>query len=154
MTRSVLLASLALSPALLHAQATSPAQTASPNVIQARFSAPAAIKPAAAPKDSPSAVRVSTGIVSPKLIKSVDIIPTPGVSAHLVSIDTTVVVTLVVDETGKPSNLAISKSGGAVLDKEVLDAVSQFRYLPGTLDGQRFALPVRLEVLVQHGGLY
>jgi len=153
MTRSVFIAALALSPALLHAQATSPGQTASPNVIQARFAAPAAIK-SAAPKDSPSAVRVSTGVVGPKLLKSIDLIAAPGIHSRLVANDTTVVVSMVVDETGKPSNLAISKSAGAVIDKEVLDAVSQFRYQPGTLDGQPYALPVRLEVLIQHGAQY
>ena len=153
MTRSVLLAALALTPTLLHAQAISPAQTAKPNVIQARSFAPAAIKPATA-ADSGSPVRVSTGIVGPKLVKSVDLATTAGTHSRLVANDTTVVVSMVVDETGKPCSLAISKSAGTVIDKEVLDAVSQFRYQPGTLDGQPYALPVRLEVLIQHGAQY
>jgi len=149
MTRSVLLAALALTPTLLHAQAISPAQTAKPNVIQARSFAPAAIKPATA-ADSGSPVRVSTGIVAPKLIRKSDINAISGLSEAFIPGDTTVVVNMTVDATGKPKDLSIAQGSGPVVDQEVLNAVSQFRFQPGTLDGQPFALPVRLEVLIQH----
>jgi TonB family protein len=150
MTRSVLLAALALTPTLLHAQAISPTQTANPNVLQARSFAPAAIKPATA-ADSGSPVRVSTGVVAPKLIKKSDMNAIPGLFETFIPGDVTVVVSMTVDATGKPTDLSIAQGSGPVVDQEVLTAVSQFRFQPGTLDGQPFALPVRLQVVIQHG---
>ena len=149
MKRSVIMAALALTPSLLHAQATSPAQTASHTVLEARATAPAAISAAPA-KDSGSSVRVSTGIVAPKLIKKADINAIAGLSEAFIPGDTTVVVSMTVDATGKPTNLAIAQGFGPVVDQEVLKAVSQFRFEPGTLDGQPFALPVRLQVVIEH----
>lgn len=149
MTRSVLLAALALSPALVHAQATSPAQTAAPQVLQARATPPAAIKTATV-TDSASAVRVSTGVVAPKLIKKADVSAMSGLSDAFIPGDVTVVVSMTVDATGKPTDLSIAQGFGPVVDQEVLTAVSQFRFQPGTLDGQPFALPVRLQVVIQH----
>ena len=46
--------------------------------------------------------------------------------------------------------MTIEQGFGPVVDQEVLKAVSQFRFEPGTLDGQPFALPVRLQVVIQH----
>jgi len=149
MTRSVFLAALALTPALVHAQATSPAQTATPQVLQARATPPAALKTATA-ADSGSSVRVSTGVVAPKLIKKADVNAIPGLAEAFIPGDATVVVNMTVDATGKPTDLSIAQGFGPVVDQEVLNAVSQFRFQPGTLDGQPFALPVRLEVLIQH----
>jgi len=149
MKRSVIMAALALTPSLLHAQATSPAQTASHTVLEARATAPAAISAAPA-KDSGGSVRVSTGIVAPKLIKKADINAIAGLSEAFIPGDTTVVVSMTVDATGKPTNLAIAQGFGPVVDQEVLKAVSQFRFEPGTLDGQPFALPVRLQVVIEH----
>ena len=150
MMRSSILAALALTPVLVHAQAPSPAQTAAPTVLQARYSAPAAIKPASG-KDSSASIRVSTGIVAPKLIEKFNLNTIPGLDSAFVPNDVTVVVSMVVDATGKPTNLSIAKGAGPVVDQEVLASVSQYRYQPGTLDGQPYALPVRLEVIIQHG---
>jgi TonB family protein len=149
MTRSLFLAALALTPALVHAQSTPPAQTATPTVLQARVAAPANVKSVPG-KDSSSSIRVSTGIVAPKLIKKLDLTNLPGLNSAIIAKDVTVVVDLVVDPTGKTGNLSIEKSAGTIVDQEVLAAVSQFRYQPGTLDGQSFAVPVRLEVFIQH----
>ena len=150
MKRSIFVATLALTPALLHAQATLPAHTGSQNVLQARAAAPAAIK-SAVDKNSTSTVRVSTGVVAPKLIKSVNLTAADGLHAQLLANDATVVVTMTVDASGKPSNLAIAQSANPVVDKQVLEAVSQYRYQPGTLDGVPYELPVRLQVVIQHG---
>ena len=153
MKRSIFVATLALTPALLHAQATLPAHTGSQNVLQARAAAPAAIM-SAVDKNSTSTVRVSTGVVAPKLIKSVNLTAADGVHDQLLANDATVVVTMTVDATGKPANLAIAKSANPVVDKQVLEAVSQYRYQPGTLDGIPYELPVRLQVVIQHGTQY
>jgi TonB family protein len=156
MKRSIFVATLALTPALLHAQVASPAQTA--NTIQARLTAPAAIKAAAdknsADKNSPSTLRVSTGIVAPKLLNKADLVSVAGMHDRLLANDATVVVNLVVDATGKPSDLSIAQGSNPIIDKEVLESVAKYRFQPGTLDGQPYALPVRLQVNIQHGVQY
>ena len=149
MKRSVIMAALALTPSLLHAQATSPAQTATPSVLSARATAPAPIKTAPA-ANSGSSVRVSTGVVAPKLIKKSDITAIAGLAEAFIPGDTTVIVSMTVDAAGKPTDLSIAQGFGPVVDQEVLTAVSQFRFEPGTLDGQPFPLPVRLQVVIQH----
>ena len=148
MTRSVLLAALALSTSLIPAQAASPAHLAIPNVVLARAVAPAVYSAASAAEMGP--IRVSTGVVAPKLIKSAGFPAIAGLSEAFIPGDTTVVVSLTVDAKGKPTNVTIEQGFGPVVDQEVLKAVSQFRFEPGTLDGQPFALPVRLQVVIQH----
>jgi TonB family protein len=59
------------------------------------------------------------------------------------------VVEMMVDETGKPTNLHVVKSFSPLLDHQVLQAVSQFRYKPGTLNGQPTAFPVKLHYTIE-----
>jgi outer membrane biosynthesis protein TonB len=56
---------------------------------------------------------------------------------------------MTVDATGKPLNLKILRSLGPLMDHNVLAAVSQYRFTPGTLDGQPTAIPVNLEVVLR-----
>jgi TonB family protein len=158
MKRTIFVAALALTPALLQAQATTPAQTSSPAVLSARLAPVADIKAAAAnaapAASAPSTVRVSTGVVAPKLLNPLAFANTAENRAHVAANEVTVVVTLTVDETGKPQQVAVSKSADAVLDQQVVAAISQARFKPGTLDGEPFALPVRLRVVVERGTEY
>jgi TonB family protein len=151
MKRSIFAATLLLTPALLHAQASAPAQT-----LQAHIAPVAAINAAAsaAPAASAPAIRVSTGVVGPKLVHSVDLTSDGALHNHLTSNEVTVVVDMTVDENGKPENLVIGQSAGDVVDKAVLAAVSQYRFKPGTLDGQVTALPVALKVIIERGAQY
>jgi TonB family protein len=133
-----------------------PAQTSSNTVLQARIAPIADIKAAAnaAPAAASSNVRVSTGVVAPQLLQPVSLPAASQNMIHVASKDTTVVVTMTVDATGKPTELAIAKSAGDSLDRRVISAISQARFKPGTLDGQPCALPVRLSVVVEHGTEY
>jgi TonB family protein len=143
--RNVIVATaLALSPIVLHAQATSPAQ---PQVLQSKLVQPSDFK-ADANGTSTAPVRVTTGVAAPKLIHTVDVSP-DGDWAWITPVDKKVVVGMVVDETGKPSDLKIVQSAGAATDKNVLAAVSQYRFKPGTLDHQVIAVPVNLEVVIR-----
>ena len=154
--RKAILATLALSPMLLHAQANSPAQTpssANGPVLQSKVVAPKTFVASAATDSSPtSSRRVSTGVTAPKLISTVEIPSVNEFPRSLVNQDKTVVVSMIVHENGKPSDLAIVRSGGAALDKNVLAAVSQYRFKPGTLDNQPTAIPVNLEITLVHAG--
>jgi outer membrane biosynthesis protein TonB len=53
---------------------------------------------------------------------------------------------MVIDETGKPTDLRIVKSAGPIVDKNVLESVSQYRFQPGTVSSQPVAFPLNLEI--------
>jgi TonB family protein len=115
---------------MLHAQASSPAPTQIANN-----------------GSEPQIKRVSTGVVPPKLIYTVDVQADATTSKFLTG-DTKVVVGMVVDKTGKPEDLKIVSSGNPVVDASVLNAVSQYRFTPGTVSNQPIASPVNLEVVI------
>jgi len=60
-----------------------------------------------------------------------------------------VVVDLTVDESGKPTNLKVVKSADPFTDRGVLDAVSQYQFQPGTLDGTKVAVPVTIAYTIK-----
>ena len=152
--RNVVMAILVLTPSLLHAQANTPAQP----VLQAHFAASSTL-PAADTKNAPAAatpspVRISTGVVAPRLLKPVEISSLPGSHENLLANDAVVVISMTVDANGNIVNPTIAQSANATLDQQVLAALGQTRYQPGTLDGQPYPLPVRLQVTVQRGTRY
>ena len=146
--RRVIVATLLLSPIVLHAQANSPAQ---PKVLESKLVQPSEFVNPAESNGTPTVapVRVTTGVGAPKLIHTVNISP-DGNWAWMGPIDKKVVVAMIVDETGKPSDLKIVQSAGVDVDKNVLAAVSQYRFKPGTLNHQAIAVPVNLEVLIRN----
>jgi TonB family protein len=153
--RSVIVATLALTPMLLHAQANSPAQTQSSpasTTLQSKLVQPNELNGSEAVARSTAPVRISTGVGEPKLIHTVTIEADSDRVPNGFTFDRKTVVELTVDATGKPSNLKILKSLGPVMDHNVLSAVSQYRFTPGTLDGQPTAIPVNLEVILRSPG--
>jgi TonB family protein len=154
--RKVILAALALSPTLLHAQANSPTQPLPSNapVVQSKLNQPTDLGNAAGSdaNNTPALTdaRVSTGVISPKLLHSVSVSTEGDLVAALPNFERVAIVDLVVDEDGKPSDLKVTKSVGPAMDKNVLAAVSQFRFKPGTLDNQPTAVPVALEVILRN----
>jgi TonB family protein len=154
--RSVIVATLALTPMLLHAQANSPAQpqtSGTSTTLQSKHIRPNDI--VASEADHAAAhvatpLRVSTGVGAPKLIHTVAIVSDSDSIATGFNIDKKTVVEMTVDATGKPTDLKIVGSLGPVLDRNVLTAVSQYRFAPGTLDGQPTAVPVNLQVTLRN----
>jgi hypothetical protein len=153
--RKVIVAALALTPMLLHAQANSPAQTQSSpasTTLQSKLVEPNELNASEAVAHTTTPLRISTGVAAPKLIHTVAIesdsswIPTGFV------FDRKTVVEMTVDATGKPSNLKIVRSLGPVMDHNVLSAVGQYRFSPGTLDGAPTSVPVNLEVILHTSG--
>ena len=131
--RKLIVAILSLSSVMLHAQASSPAQT------QVATNGPA-----------PQVKRISTGVIAPKLIYTVDVVADSTGTARLLSNDCKVVVNMIVDKTGKPYDLKVVKSAGAGVDASVLAAVSQYRFTPGMVSNQPIATPLNLEVLISN----
>ncbi|WP_263365042.1 energy transducer TonB [Edaphobacter bradus] len=149
--RRFLAAALALSPALLHAQANSPAQPqTSATVLESKLTAPAEIT-GAAETAATAPVRVTTGVTAPRLIHTVAISSSSESLAFRSGIDRQAVVSLLVDEKGVPSNPKIVLSAGADIDNNVLEAVKQYRFQPGSLNHHPTAVPVNLHITIQNG---
>jgi outer membrane biosynthesis protein TonB len=154
--RKVIVATLALTPMLLHAQANSPAQTqSSPSstTFQSRLIQPTELNASEADHTTirtTTPLRVSTGVIAPKLISTVEIESDSYRAPNGFTIDRKTVVAMTIDATGKPSDLKIVGSLGPAMDKNVLTAVSQYRFTPGTLDGEPTAVPVNLEVVLRN----
>ena len=152
--RRVIVAALALTPMLLHAQANSPAKTQSlspSSTLQSKLVQPAEINGSEAAHTT-APVRVSTGVGAPKLIHTVAIEADSNWVPTGFTFERKAVVEMTVDATGKPSNLKIVKSLGPAMDHNVLAAVGQYRFAPGTLDGAPTAVPVNLNVVLRTSG--
>jgi hypothetical protein len=152
--RKVIAATLALTPMLLHAQANSPAQTQSsdaPASLHSKLIEPKEFNSSEADHGIThvAPLRISTGVIAPKLISTVQIESDSNRTTQVFSIERKTVVEMTVDATGKPSDLKIVRSLGPVMDKNVLRGVSQYRFTPGTLDGAPTAVPVNLEVVLR-----
>jgi hypothetical protein len=132
MMRKVILATLALFPLMLQAQANLPAQ---PQVKLGVMQT--------------DATRVPTQLIAPKLTHTVDIVTNSMATECLQDNDCKIVVGMIVDKTGKPSNLRIIHSASEDLDSNVLASVSQYRFVPGMLHNQAVATPVNLEIVVR-----
>jgi hypothetical protein len=153
--RSVIVATLALTPMLLHAQANPPAQpksSSTPNTLQSRLDSPKEIVASEADHGTAHAasIRISTGVTAPKLVYTVQIETDIDSARTGFTYDKKTVVAMTVDATGKPGELKILKPISPVVDKNVLAAVSQYRFAPGTLDGQPTAVPVNLEIILHN----
>ena len=152
--RRVIVAALALTPMLLHAQANSPAKTQSSSpssTLQSKLVQPAEINGSDAAHTT-APVRVSTGVGAPKLIHTVAIEADSNWVPTGFTFERKAVVEMTVDATGKPSNLKIVESLGPAMDHNVLAAVGQYRFTPGTLDGAPTAVPVNLHVVLRTSG--
>lgn len=130
--RKAIVAILSLSSFAFQAQASTPAQT------QDAGNGPAQVK------------RISTGVIAPKLIYKVDVVADSAETARLMNNDCKVVVAMIVDKSGRPSDLKIVQSAGANVDASVLAAVSQYRFAPGMVSNQPIATPLNLEVLISN----
>ncbi|MFZ1945440.1 MAG: TonB family protein [Acidobacteriaceae bacterium] len=148
MIRKIVTSAFVLSPILLLAQASPPAQTSPP----AEMSSLIQPSNSATPRNDESSitstsapVRISDGIVAPKLIHSANI----KWAGDADSADKIVVVHFTVDPTGKPVNLSIVSSTSPTMNRNVLDGVKQYRFQPGTLDNSPYSVPMTLEVVLR-----
>ena len=143
--RKALLATFLLSPVLLSAQANSPAP--SQVALAARPASPAELGAAADRGTATNKpLRISTGVIAPKLIHSVSVNSDATRPWTDVATNKSVTVGMIIDQTGKPTDLKIIKSAGPVVDHNVLEAVIQYRFQPGTVSNQPIDFPLNLEI--------
>jgi TonB family protein len=129
--RSILVASLLLVPSLFPAAAN-------------------ASQPASDSSTSTPAIRVSTGVVAPKILSSTYISIPPSPLDQTVPSEATLVLSLNVDEQGKAQDVQVVKSDYKQLDNRVAEAVRHLRFSPAKLDDQAVATDLNLTVVVQH----
>jgi TonB family protein len=150
--RKVIVATLLLTPMLLHAQANSPAQPQTTGTtLQSKLDQPKEFATSEADHGTArtTPIRISTGVVAPKLVSTVQIDSDFDGTPRGFALERKTVVEMVVDATGKPSDVKIVRSLGPVMDKNVLSAVRQYRFIPGTLDGEPTTVPVNLELTLR-----
>jgi TonB family protein len=97
---------------------------------------------------APTPVRVSTGVTAPVLLGSPVMTMPAGLSFDLIPSDAQVELSLTIDEKGMPRNVRVVKSYSPFVDAHVLDAVSQFRFRPGTIDNQPTPIDLNLTINV------
>lgn len=129
--RRILVASLMLLPSLFPAaaHATQPADDSS--------------TPTPAP-------RVSTGVTGPSILDASNVHLSPNAFDQIIPSEATVVLSLNVDENGKPQDVQVVKSVNKMLDERVLDAVRQFHFSPAKLDNEPVPVDLTLNVVVKH----
>jgi TonB family protein len=60
-----------------------------------------------------------------------------------------VVLHAIVDENGVPRNVQVSQSGGSVVDRKAIAAVSQYRFKPATMDNKPTWASVSITIKIQ-----
>jgi TonB family protein len=99
--------------------------------------------------DDAASTPVSTGVKPAQILSSVPV-ELPTMTTYIAAFhQTEVVVSLKVDEAGKPTKVQITKSPNANLDGPVLSAVGKFRFEPATLDNKPVAVPMTLTLDLQ-----
>ena len=143
--KRTMLAILAMSPLMLHAQVNSSAQPGSTPTVVASNVQPAALAGinSSAPAAAPTAIRVSTGVIAPVLVHEADV-DRDHILEGPSSEDRLVRVSMTVDASGKPTDLKVVKSTDMFTDQAILMAASQYRFKPATLNG--IAVPMAMTV--------
>jgi outer membrane biosynthesis protein TonB len=99
--------------------------------------------PAAPPASESTPMKIGGDVLPPVLTHSAEPKFAHG-AAHKQS-DDVILVGLIVDKAGKPTNIHIVRSSDPAFDKVSTVAVSKYRFKPATLHGE----PVAVELLVQ-----
>ena len=151
--RYLIAAALVVSPLMLNAQTTTSVQN--PHLAAMQSSVAAANMMSSASASAADRVasivtpqRVSTGVVEPKLVHTADI-RQDTIGASSKNSWRYATLTMVVNEEGVPTDLKIVKSAGPDLDPQILEAVSQYRFQPATVTGQKVAMPLNLNMQIR-----
>ena len=88
--------------------------------------------------------RVGGGVSAPRVVYAPD--PEFSEEARKAKYQGTVLVWLVVDREGKPSEIRVQHSLGMGLDEKAIEAIRKWRFEPGRKDGVPVAVQVAVEV--------
>jgi periplasmic protein TonB len=90
------------------------------------------------------AYRIGGGVTAPTLLFRIE--PEYSDEARKAKWQGTVVLSVIVDETGRPNHVSVLRSLGLGLDQKAMDAVSQWRFKPGLKDGKAVPVIATIEV--------
>ena len=88
--------------------------------------------------------RIGGGVTAPTLIFKIE--PEYSEEARKAKFQGTVVLYVVVDEKGMPRDLKVVRALGLGLDEKAIEAVMQWRFRPGYLNGKAVAVAATIEV--------
>jgi TonB family protein len=107
-----------------------------------------ASKPADDPAATAPAPRITTGVVGPFLVNSLNLTAPAGPGASSLPADAQVGVSFVVDEKGVPENIQVTRSINPSWDSQVVEAVSKLHYRPARIDDQKIPVDMNLTVVI------
>jgi periplasmic protein TonB len=90
------------------------------------------------------AFRIGGGVSAPSVLSKVE--PEYSEEARKAKWQGTVVLSVTVDELGRPKNIRVLRSLGLGLDQKAIEAVSQWRFKPGLKDGKPVPVMASIEV--------
>jgi TonB family protein len=85
---------------------------------------------------------------APKVTRAVEVSLSEQEMAEQPAV-THVVLHAIVDENGIPRNVAVSQSAGSTVDRKAIEAVSQYRFKPATLDNRATWSTVSITIKIQ-----
>jgi hypothetical protein len=106
-----------------------------------------AVAHASSPSDDATAStpQVSTGVVPPQVLNSLDI-GSSALTSHALPAGSLVELSYTVDESGHPRDVQIIKGVDAYWNARIVGAVLNLRYKPATMDHQPVSMDVKLNV--------
>ena len=90
------------------------------------------------------AYTIGKGVSAPRVLFKVE--PEYSEEARKAKWQGTVVLSVIVDEMGRPNHVSVLRSLGLGLDQKAIDAVSQWRFKPGLKDGKAVPVIATIEV--------
>jgi TonB family protein len=106
--------------------------------------AESAIHAVPAQSDESPIYKPGRGVTAPRLVFSVD--PEFTEEARALKINGIIVLSLIVDKSGRPAHIRMVRSLDPGLDQNAIVAVSQYRFTPATLSGEPVVTQVTVEV--------
>lgn len=94
--------------------------------------------------DGGGVYRLGGGVLAPRLVKKIE--PEYSEEARKAKWHGTVVMSVVVDEKGRPRDIRVLRRLGLGLDEKAIDAVQRWEFKPGTLNGKPVAVQAVVEV--------
>ena len=101
---------------------------------------------ASAPTQAP---RVSTGVVAPVLLNTINLRSPDDLLLDTLPAGAQVGLTLTVDAKGQPQDIHVVKGIGPLWDARVVEAVSKLHYRAGTIDEQAVPMDLNLTVNIE-----
>ncbi len=85
---------------------------------------------------------------APKVTRAVEVSLSNAELAEQPAVNT-VVVHAIVDANGVPRNVAVTQSGGSLIDRKAVEAVSQYRFVPATVDNKATWSTVSIAIKIE-----